>query len=192
MTKIWRSAWPIQLSVRLPIALRPARATSRGCRPSSSPGRISTCSSPPRSSGSCGRIRRARFHAALPKSRPSTGTPRGANCGRRTPLRSGIATPDGEESVAYAELVAGYRWTRWFGVDPAAVVGFVRCYDYQSCEHDGWRSSDACDFTTRLMAEAAERLAKAALGDAYPWFAADPVRNDSEDVARRWATRAGT
>lgn len=97
----------------------------------------------------------------------------------------------GEEAVAYAELVAGYRWTRWFGIDPAAVVGFVRCYDYQSCEHDGWRSSDARDFTTRLIAEAAERLAKAALGDAYPWLASDPVRNDSEAVARRWATKAG-
>lgn len=101
-------------------------------------------------------------------------------------------SPDGEEAVAYAELVAGYRWTRWFGIHPAAVVGFVRCYDYQSCEHDGWRSSDARDFTTRLMAEAAERLAKTALGDAYPWFAADPMRNDNEDVARRWATKAGT
>jgi mycoredoxin len=29
-------------------------------------------------------------------------------------------SPDGEESVAYAELVAGYRWTRWVEANPAA------------------------------------------------------------------------
>lgn len=100
--------------------------------------------------------------------------------------------PGSEESMAYAELVAGYRWARWFDVNPAAVVGFVRCYDYQSCEHADWRLCEARDFTMRLMAEAAERLAKATLGDDYPWFAADPMRNDNEDVARRWATKAET
>ncbi len=101
-------------------------------------------------------------------------------------------SPDGEESVAYAELVAGYRWTRWVEANPAAVVGFVRCYDYQSCERAGWRASDARDFTARLMAEAAERLAKSTLGEGYPWFAADPMRNDDDEVARRFATKAET
>ncbi len=97
----------------------------------------------------------------------------------------------GEEACAYRELIAGYRWTRWTGIDPAAVIGFVRCYDYQSCEHAAWQASDARDFSIRLMAEAAERLAKATLGEAsYPWLAADPTRNDDDTVARRWATKA--
>lgn len=33
---------------------------------------------------------------------------------------------------------------------PVAVLKALDCYDYQSCEHDGWASSAAAEFTTLL------------------------------------------
>lgn len=38
--------------------------------------------------------------------------------------------------------------------DPVTVLKIVRCYEYQSCEHDGWRDSPGfgfCQFLTALM-----------------------------------------
>ena len=37
-------------------------------------------------------------------------------------------------------------------------IHLVRCYDYQSCEHDGWEGSWAHEFCQRLMAAAAATI----------------------------------
>ena len=89
----------------------------------------------------------------------------------------------GETGAEHADAIGRMLWK-----ENAASVR----HRYQSCEHANWRLCEARDFTMRLMAEAAQRLAMATLGDDYPWFAADPMRNDNEDVARRWATKAET
>jgi len=34
---------------------------------------------------------------------------------------------------------------------PWNVLGLVRCYEYQSCEHDGWLASDACQLLDALQ-----------------------------------------
>jgi hypothetical protein len=39
-------------------------------------------------------------------------------------------------------------------LDDGAVLTAVRCYAYQSCEHDGWPDSEAC----RLVDELSERI----------------------------------
>lgn len=38
--------------------------------------------------------------------------------------------------------------------EPASIVAAfkaVSCYQYQACEHDGWKDSKACEFTTALV-----------------------------------------
>lgn len=47
----------------------------------------------------------------------------------------------------------------WAGFKPVNVLKACDCYEYQSCEHDGWESSDACAFINRLRAAAWHSLA---------------------------------
>lgn len=41
---------------------------------------------------------------------------------------------------------------------PVAVFKSIRCFEYQSCEHPGWRDSDACAFCESLVDAYIERL----------------------------------
>ena len=43
-------------------------------------------------------------------------------------------------------------------LDPIDVIAGVDCYDYQSCEHDGWDDSEAKAFCETLRVEAVRRL----------------------------------
>lgn len=56
----------------------------------------------------------------------------------------------------------------WHIINPVFVLSAIRCLDYQSCEHDGWRESQACEMLEQMSAEAIQRLCNAA--DA-PWGA---------------------
>ncbi len=44
-----------------------------------------------------------------------------------------------------------YEFTPFEGsIDPVVVLKQIDCYEYQSCEHDGWISSKAREFCTEL------------------------------------------
>ena len=46
--------------------------------------------------------------------------------------------------------VAGYRFTRTPRLEPVVILKGVSCYEYQSCEHEGWKSSEAKAFCAAL------------------------------------------
>ena len=46
------------------------------------------------------------------------------------------------------------------------VIKLIHCYEYQSCEHDGWESSDARKFCTSLLSAVISSLPGY---DAAPW-----------------------
>jgi hypothetical protein len=43
-------------------------------------------------------------------------------------------------------------------IDPVAVIKQIHCLDYQSCEHEGWRTSAACQFLTDLTSKLEAKL----------------------------------
>lgn len=43
-------------------------------------------------------------------------------------------------------------------IDPVQVIKSCDCYEYQTCEHDGWESSEACAFITALRRSACSSL----------------------------------
>jgi hypothetical protein len=52
-----------------------------------------------------------------------------------------------------------YRWARIAGVlDPVVVLKAIHCYEYQSCEHDGWAGSQAKAFCEALTGHAVRGL----------------------------------
>ena len=49
------------------------------------------------------------------------------------------------------EIEAPYTFTEYAGTfKPAAVLAAIACYEYQSCEHPGWKASEAHDFCEAL------------------------------------------
>ena len=42
--------------------------------------------------------------------------------------------------------------------DTAIIAKIIHCYVYQSCEHEGWKESSACDLIRRLETRLLERL----------------------------------
>ncbi len=58
---------------------------------------------------------------------------------------------DGVEMCGYYS--EGYTWQR-VTIDDASVtraMGAVKCYQYQACEFDGWKTSFACELSARVM-----------------------------------------
>lgn len=47
---------------------------------------------------------------------------------------------------------------RTLDVSPVQVLKAIRCYEYQSCEHEGWTGSEAWTFCERLTATAMGKL----------------------------------
>jgi len=43
-------------------------------------------------------------------------------------------------------------------IDPVVVIKQINCLDYQSCEHEGWRTSAACRFLTDLTSKLEAKL----------------------------------
>ena len=65
------------------------------------------------------------------------------------------------------EDVESYRFDSIPGrIDPVVVLKSIDCYEYQSCEHKGWRTSEAHAFCDALRKAAIGRLT--GYGDA-PW-----------------------
>lgn len=48
-----------------------------------------------------------------------------------------------------SEITPEYRWQP-VRRDPVSVLKAIACYEYQSCEHEGWRSSEARQFCDEL------------------------------------------
>ena len=46
----------------------------------------------------------------------------------------------------------------WARLDPVQVLKALKCYEYQACEHDGWKDSAAKWFTDALASEAIRHL----------------------------------
>jgi hypothetical protein len=81
------------------------------------------------------------------------------------------ATPSAVGAMLWAENVASVNW-RYDDADPVpdyefsgieaplddvVVVKQIACYRYQSCEHDGWESSEAYRYCHNLAARIAAR-----------------------------------
>ena len=67
-----------------------------------------------------------------------------------------------------------YAFTRVSGTpDPIVVLKAIACYEYQSCEHDGWKRSDAHAFCDALQSVAIHALP--GYGNA-PWEIPDGYR----------------
>lgn len=45
------------------------------------------------------------------------------------------------------------HWTSVTRVDPVVILKALSCYEYQSCEHPGWETSEAKTFCDRLQSE---------------------------------------
>jgi len=43
-----------------------------------------------------------------------------------------------------------YRFTRTPRIPPVAILKAISCYEYQSCEHEGWKTSQAYQFCASL------------------------------------------
>lgn len=55
-------------------------------------------------------------------------------------------------------------------VDQATLSKVLRCYRYQSCEHDGWSTSKACTLVEKLLATIdTSTPGFQAVYDAAPW-----------------------
>lgn len=74
-----------------------------------------------------------------------------------------VLTNENQRSVNYryneSEPFPLYRWTPfptsfvpWRSVQ--TYMKAIRCYDYQACEHSGWRTSEAYRITEAMMARA--------------------------------------
>ncbi|GHJ45862.1 hypothetical protein Cs7R123_32040 [Catellatospora sp. TT07R-123] len=70
------------------------------------------------------------------------------------------------------EIEPPYLFTRVPGdPDPVVVLKAVDCYEYQSCEHPGWRDSQAREFCDALRALAISRLPGYRRA---PWLISEP------------------
>jgi hypothetical protein len=74
----------------------------------------------------------------------------------------------GEDYDFGPEDVRGYHWTQ---IKPVEVLAACACYAYQSCEHEGWKASEARAYIEALKNRAIRALP--GYGDA-PWGAPKP------------------
>ena len=72
--------------------------------------------------------------------------------------------------------IDAYRFTRTQQLEPVKVIKAIHCYDYQSCEHDGWKASEAHQFCEALEARMVSSL---------PGYNEAPWGLDEEDVRAR-------
>jgi hypothetical protein len=56
------------------------------------------------------------------------------------------------------DQIAHYRWTPTPELTPVEALKAIRCYDYQSCEHPGYETSQARRFVQIFTEEAISRL----------------------------------
>lgn len=85
----------------------------------------------------------------------------------------------GDRASDYAAEIDGYRWTQYVSITNAAIIGCARSFDYQACETDTYRGSDAHEFAMRLQAEVGKKLA----GEG-PWGVDDLGNGSDYDIAK--------
>ena len=61
-------------------------------------------------------------------------------------------------TVGESHVYGTHRRPHGFCFDPVQVIKAVDCYQYQSCEHEGWDASEAKNITDRLRCAATHRL----------------------------------
>jgi hypothetical protein len=68
------------------------------------------------------------------------------------------------------EIEEPYEFTEYAGTfNPVAVLSAISCYEYQSCEHPGWKTSEARSFCEALHAQMVRMLP----GYGTPWEVTD-------------------
>jgi hypothetical protein len=99
-------------------------------------------------------------------------TPENARFVGRMLLRENIASvvhryslSGTDEAIEYLRHLVRYNFTFYPAIRPSAVAQALSCYDYQSCEHDGYESSAAAFFVSQLSASLGDQQGT----DADPW-----------------------
>ena len=64
---------------------------------------------------------------------------------------------------------AGSGTIRELTRNSALVYKQARCYHYQSCEHNGWKASQACSLITRLQEALEKSTGTNGMSDEAPW-----------------------
>lgn len=65
----------------------------------------------------------------------------------------------------------------WDEIKPATVFGVCACLDYQSCEFDGWETSEACAILLALQLAAGKRMAAKLGGESATYCSNPPEPN---------------
>lgn len=88
-----------------------------------------------------------------------------------------------DHRYAEEDIEAPYEFTEIRGpLDPVAILKALSCYEYQSCEHPGWRASEAHSFCEALRA----RMIRSLPGyDDAAWEVSDPAEVVSGVNSRR-------
>jgi hypothetical protein len=63
--------------------------------------------------------------------------------------------------------VSGSIPAQYFQLHPLAIVKLIHCYQYQACEHAGWKESEACKATEAAERVIVSRLVEKECGDKY-------------------------
>lgn len=77
----------------------------------------------------------------------------------------------------YAMRAANFRLA-WSNVDPVQVIKACHCYEYQSCEHQGWEASEAKAFIDALVNRCTRVL------DGYDDAAWGPPERNAQPLTR--------
>ena len=72
--------------------------------------------------------------------------------------------------------VPAYQFTRTQQMTPVQIIKAIHCYEYQSCEHEGWKTSEAHAFCEALTDK---------MTNALPGYDDAPWGLDEEDVRPR-------
>ncbi|MBK9976224.1 MAG: hypothetical protein IPP14_15770 [Planctomycetes bacterium] len=67
----------------------------------------------------------------------------------------------------------------WAAMNPAQVIQSVRCYQYQACEHPGWKDSKAKEITDNILMAAVRSLPAVEKAD---WGAPEPMSRNARRI----------
>ena len=82
------------------------------------------------------------------------------------------------------EIEAPYVFTEYAGrINPVAILSALACYEYQSCEHPGWKTSEAHDFCQALTRKMIRMLPGY---DAAPWEITDAAQAFTGPPSKVW------
>jgi hypothetical protein len=87
------------------------------------------------------------------------------------PLHDRMPGPAGYDGADYYQ----YPDTLLDPLDPVSLIKMIHCYEYQSCEHPGWKTSRAKAFCDALLHRQMQRLPGY---DSAPWNYTYPAGRD--------------